>query len=132
MCLLMPMHSLASIFSLAYEISVVLLSVLCNHTALWISTVDFFIQLFSLSFWKQDILGNKLQKSVKWGYECYKINTYVGLQEKTKWRFCLHKDYTVTKMADQQFTKEKRQNFLYVIDPFFIWILNNIPMQFLP
>lgn len=28
-----------------------------------------------------------------------------------KWRLCLHKDYTVTKMENQQFTKEKRQNF---------------------
>lgn len=44
------------------------------------------------------------------GNECYKINTYIGLQGK-KWRFCLHKDYTVTKMADQQLTKEKRQYF---------------------
>ena len=77
MCLLMSMHSSASIFSLAYEISVVLFSVMYNHKAIWISTVDSFIQLFSLSFWKQDILGNKLQKSVKWGYECYKINTYI-------------------------------------------------------
>lgn len=28
-----------------------------------------------------------------------------------KWRLCLHKDYAVTKMANQQFTKEKRQIF---------------------
>lgn len=43
------------------------------------------------------------------GYECYKINTYMIIRKNGG--FCLHKDYAVTKMANQQFTKEKRQIF---------------------
>lgn len=107
MCLLMPMHSLANILSLVYEISVVFLSLICNYKALWIYTGFLYSTFLTFLLGNKTFLGINFKNHENENMNTIKLKIDIWLKAKTKWRFHLHEDYTMTKMADQQFSKRE-------------------------